>query len=384
MKELVVSQTPFQLLSAICYAAEDIAGMETRDIVILDAYSGAKEQSERIKGTGLFCNVLLAGLPEGGMGRETISTVINRGKMDYIDNCLRKYGVNLIRESYDRLVFASATPLAHDLRRFCLKADGTATLIDDGLGSHTATIYTYLSILDRVVQIDNPTFNSINYKLKDKIKVMINIITSNKYKFGIDSIRLFRPTREEIGRYKQEVQVDELLISEEAKCAVKEVFPTESLPAYRCCEAVYFTFPGDVGEDVLSIERSVLDIISCIVPNLIVRLHPRRVMEKHLLKCSVQIDDGRVAWEPAVASGIIREETVLFGFGSTAQLSPNLLFGSEQPIVVLSELLPDACEIKKTSRIILSDAIARYGHSEKIYRPRSFDELRAVCKLLFK
>lgn len=384
MRELVVSQTPFQLLSAICYAAEDIGGTKMRDIVILDAYCSAKEQSERIRGTGLFCNVLFAELPEGGMGRETISTVINREKHGYIDNCLRKYGICLERESYDRLVFASATPLAHDLRRFGLKTGGLATLIDDGLGSHTATIYTYLSILDRVVQTDIPTFNSIKYRIKDTIKILINIATSNKYKFGIDSVKLFSPTKTEMGRYRREILVDELRISGEAKCAIKEVFPTESLPAYRCCDAVYFTFPSDVGEDALSIEKSALDIISRIVPNLIVRLHPRRGMEKFPLERSVQIDDGRDAWEPAVASGILREDTVLFGFGSTAQLSPNLLFGSEQPIVILSELLPDACEMKEISRVILSDAAARYAHKEKIYCPRNFDELETICELLFK
>ena len=86
-------------------------------------------------------------------------------------------------------------------------------------------------------------------------------------------------------------------------------------------------------------------------------------------------------WEVSCADGSVTENSVLFGYGSTAQSNPKKMFGLEPYIVSLHRLLSDSIN-KRYAEETFKNLKGLYVNKNKVVAPDSTDDLEEIVDRL--
>ena len=86
-------------------------------------------------------------------------------------------------------------------------------------------------------------------------------------------------------------------------------------------------------------------------------------------------------WEIACADGLITEDSVLFGYGSTAQTNPKKMFDLEPYVVSLHKLISRNINTQY-AEIAMANLKRIYSCPEKVIAPNNMNELLGVIEEL--
>lgn len=343
----------------------------TACVVINATFKNAGKYAERLRSTHLFDVVCLLDPVYGGLVHPTI-----RASLCKEEECLRRlmrvYS-SLKDRRFDVLVCPGAVTLAIDLKRYFVP-DGYTILLDDGTGSRYGTIAKSFSCLDDII-----TPGELEYCTSEAIRLVakkvFRLITGDKYILNIRGILLFGATAYEAKIYSK---IRVMPLSTEGCCfqeIVKQVFiPQESITSYAN-KLVFFGYPDNVSETLLSVEAEVVQTLQHRFGNrLLYRMHPRRTNTERLAE-GVIVDKGDEMWEALWAIGKCNDDAALIGFGSTAQVAPKVFFGKEPIVVFLHQLSASSQKQIVSSDRAVDDLRRRYTNPNKICVPQSHAEL---------
>ena len=333
----IVVDTPYQIMSALSYVTNHMAKEEKADIYIDTKRCvnyDMRTLYERVMSSGIFGNVLeLNSLSSGKFGiRKKIAnyyewlfpkSAIKRGlKCDWKE----------VACSYKSVVVSGPFMLQRNFINLQTNAD--VIFIEDGSGSYTGRI-------------------GVNGLLKNGERMQKLLHRGPEY-ISPKVCYLYSPAYYE-GEYADKIK--KLERASEAKLSL--LFDVEST-IYEGAHVIYFDQPKYSAETIPYVDDEIIEMLRH-YSGVILRPHPQLKKRKYRdIKCDVE----GMQWE-IVCSKYIKNESVLIGKYSTAQLTPKLLFDIE-PIVVFTHRLYG---INRNSSI--DNQIRRF---KKMYR----DETRVI------
>lgn len=146
-----------------------------------------------------------------------------------------------------------------------------------------------------------------------------------------------------------------------------------------------WVFLGNPDCDVTESEfKRIQAIVTCVASHcadLLYRPHPRSRKLPESVAAAVSQDRSESMWEIRCLNGGVDDDTVLFGFGSTAQINPVRMFGLKPTLVFLHNFLNDGIDRTCAERCY-SEAKALYGEGDKVFAPASMRELESLLRRL--
>lgn len=142
---------------------------------------------------------------------------------------------------------------------------------------------------------------------------------------------------------------------------------------YKNKRVVFLSQP--VSDEEIMVDQCIIKKISDYKENIIARPHPQDIQKNFN---NIDIDRNSMMWE-MMCYKIISEDKILLGKYSTAQITPKLLYNKE-PFIIFTYYLYE----KKNEKIenAINSIRNIYTKKERVFTPKSFEELEKVLKNL--
>ncbi len=373
---LCMADTPFQLMSLMCiFSDPDNKSFERCDLIIDPRFSKAHEVANRLRETRLFSGIYCSDkcYPEHD-NKTTRAILLDCVKLEK-DVPVRLYGSypEIKGRQYDVLLTSYPTLKAFDSKR-CAVRGGETVFFDDGSGSHNGNVFKSFCIMDNVGE-ESLALDVKECSFKQLIKRVVRPFLGNVFKMGVRRILLFSPTEDDRSRYSN-LFVEEIKINSRLDDLKKVLASGEdSSDSFNLPQMIFLTLPGGIDKMLLEQEKELVRCLSTRYPkSLCIKLHPRRSsVDYENLEVDFLPEDD--LWEALILSGKIDEETILIGYGSTAQITPHQLCGIEPTVVYLNRILkktqPEYYAVEKSKQLLLKS----YSNKERIFTPQTIDDL---------
>lgn len=362
-KILFVCDTPFQVLNAINFVANDSEGSkDNSDLYIFHQFRNSYEISKKVKETKLFNNVY--DFRKYKVFPKWISKIITLLRIWFSKTTLKIYNIGksgFENKKYDYMVISCITAFTNNLRWLNPKA--TVIYNDDGLGSYTDENF-------------ETSLSSYWFRVFNKF-VFIGRLNYRGGKMYVNSPKMSRTSAA-----SQLRPLPDLTSNKSAARLIEFVFDYKPNDLYLQHRFVYLTQPYDDFphfEVVKDNAEIVFNKIASIIPanDIIFRVHPRQNIEEIQ---NYQMDAINNVWELECLEQI-NEESVLISPFSTAQVTPFIMFLKEPYLVFTYKLIN-----KNWYGINVQGFIdllkANYACPEKIIVPETLEELEeAIAKL---
>lgn len=374
--ELYVAESLLQVLSSVCIAFDGYDCVVYKTLIINGRFAGADQIASRINNTKLFNEVILVSPQYEEDGASGLSAILEtaseqKARFSRILSYMQK------RSGYQRLYFAGPNQLTRDAKRFCLESNGKASLIDDGSGSHNAAIAKTFSLFDDILNESDITYCR-RERVKSFFKRIFRTIAPSRGIFGVDSIYLFNPSERDAAHFKN-VQIRSLDCSNPSVHKyVAEVFKIANKDSPRP-EIVMLSMPDFCSDAYKKNEHEVLAAISISGLHAQFRPHPRK-LDFSDVPDSFDIDQQRDFWEASWMLGIYDEHTALIGAGSTALLTPKIMFDKEPFVIFTHRLVNDGFD--KNSEESYEDILDRYTNKYRVIAPKTINELEDALDII--
>lgn len=126
-------------------------------------------------------------------------------------------------------------------------------------------------------------------------------------------------------------------------------------------------------------EHEVLAAISISGLHAQFRPHPRK-LDFSDVPDSFDIDQQRDFWEASWMLGIYDEHTALIGAGSTALLTPKIMFDKEPFVIFTHRLVNDGFD--NNSEESYEDILDRYTNKYRVIAPKTINELEDALDII--
>lgn len=376
---LIVAQTPFQMLAAAAFLEKCPDGARN-DLLILDKYDELRLYIPELK----QISRLHIARQDKPYPSKPLFWLIAR-ELLFPTSCKRvlEYSCPEVckADKYDELVFSSATPLVHNLRKYACRQGVRTQLIDDGMGSHAGSLYASISFMDDIVAKE--AWNQGNKsKLKYLIKRALGVWTDARLKFGVEALWLFNPGKHERERYSDKVVIRTLELPACQLPADASAKMEESLQGYEGKRIIVLLGPNDQPEYVNKAEATILSMLKG--EDIVIRCHPRSEVLDDSGSGGTYIDRGVEPWEVMLTHHLIEGDVLLIGFFSTAQWMPKLLMDLEPSLMFLSEMTGIKGSVSSINREMIEEIRESYRDKRKIHLPSNWGDVENILKCFKK
>lgn len=352
--------TPLQLMNCVNFVWHDIEGAKQHsDLYIAGLFEKYPHAIRVLEVSGIFCNIYVC---EKFVNRS--KNALHFFKRIYELLCPRyvknKYcqATSCKKNTYDVIVFSAPVPFVIALADLNKKSE--LWLIEDGSACY------YGNHLQYYVSNATHIFYKILHKGVESLKprrLYVNNPTMCQTKMKLNVLPL------------PNIQGDN-----EFKIFLNEIFGYDaSLDTRR--KIIFLSQPFDeITNNQVKFEESISEVFQFLLHNhcddTVIRKHPREHNQDYY---GIKEDDGRVMWELFCTSAL-KEESVLIGIFSTAQLTPKLLFDIEPYVILLHRALPGVWNEQRLSDIdnLLLHFKKNYKNSNKVMIPNSLLEFKEM------
>lgn len=372
---LIVAQTPFQMLAAAAFLEKCPDGARN-DLLILNKYDELRLYLPVLKQVS---RLYIARQDKPYPSKPLFWLIVR--ELLFPTSCKRELEHSCPEvckaEKYDELVFSSATPLIHNLRKYVCEQDVRAQLIDDGMGSHAGSLYASISFMDDIVAKEAWNQGNIS-KLKYLIKRALSVWTDARLKFGVETLWLFNPGKHERERYSDQVVIRTLELPTCQLPGDASAKMEESIQGYEGKRIVVLLGPSDQPEYVNKAEATILSMLKG--EDIVIRCHPRSDASDDNGSGGTYIDRGVEPWEVMLAHHLIEGDVLLIGFFSTAQWMPKLLMDLEPSLMFLSEMTGIKGSVSSINREMIEEIRESYRDKRKIHLPSNWGDVENILK----
>ena len=363
MRELYICDTPYQLMNVLNIAMHKQDSAE-RTLFIVDQFRNARKLALNIEKTGLFRRVCVL-LKEDArlLRRGTIRNIrsmlcwllpMRFMKARFADGSMSEAQ---LAGTFDRVYASVLTRVVSAMLK--LNPGAEFVIYDDGSGSYSGNVirdtYSRLSLLfGRIFRVGA-------YVCRPS-KLLVNN-TEMCRSVAVPKDRIF-PLPEIDGVFA-------------ALC--REVFGVSRTEGRR---VVWLSQPIDGVKGVAEARDITRSFLLPYRDKVTVRMHPRDNDAEFYR--DFDVDNGNDMWELRLLElGDDADDLILIGAYSTAQINPKLLFGKEPTCVFLCNLNTEYPQGKLASiNQNIDDLRKSYSNPEKIYVPKTTDELKSVLEKL--
>lgn len=369
---LFIAETPFQLFSALCFFEANVErfSQECVDIAIYAQFTKADAYVDALRESGVFRNVFYIRPYHEKVTREGLNYVRDillfksRSRRRFFEAC-----PGLAANQYNHLYVAGATRFPLDVKQFCAQ-DARTVLFEDGAGSRNGAIYKAFLFMDPI-ETHEVSFSHEDY-VKLAAKRVVDKLLKGKLRLGCDELWVFSPDKD-FQKRLPEIEVHEIPRQCMRGDLIKSVMHADS-PAESDANIIFFAAPLTTGGGIPELQTRIIELLEEKREwRAKVRRHPRG-FDLDVPKALVT-DDDDTCWEAVWGARRRKENMILMGFGSTAQLTPNTLFCEEPYQFFLHKLLPFDSPLKTAAQDVMNELARRYDRTDRILSPNSFDEL---------
>lgn len=343
------------------------------DLVIIQQFEIDESLNESLSNTGLFNKVIIV-KPwyEMSKWRPALATLHRCIFKSGHANAVRAHLANNIDSSdYSLLIAGCASIYAMDIKK-AVASDAFTVFYEEGEGSYLGNFVKSTATYDREILIRSKS--RVRKILSSALYVMdgFNLI------FKARQLWLYRPDLVHEGLYRKNISLCRLeLPSGQDRDLITNAL---AVGAYNCSNYNKWIFLGNPDVDLSDSDKNtvrnlILDIANLIPSPMQVRLHPRSSGNYFFDNDNIEIDNSHELWEVKCLNGSIDGESVLFGFGSTAQINPSRMFGFEPYLVFLHRLLGPSIDRDYSEKCYLNTKV-KYDNPEKVFCPTSISELK--------
>ena len=190
-------ESPFQLLSSIAIIKDEERCIDYSTLVVSNRFKCAEDYVDRLREAGIFDQVILSEYSYRDPKKAPLKEAL-RGAI--YDSRFVELSQQFSFREYDVLYFPGVNNLNLELKMSFVK-NGHSELIDDGTGSHNASIAKAYSLLDPIVNYREAGFNKIDFA-KWVAKCATRALKGTRYSMDIASVNLFNPSDGYKKRYK--------------------------------------------------------------------------------------------------------------------------------------------------------------------------------------
>lgn len=376
---LAAAETPLQLLNLLSVLYDCRESLPVVNLAIYNAFDCSDETISAIKSTGLLNDVFLIS-PYYQDFQQYRAAAVSLEHALSPKRHWNKYGraLSIIPNApYSVLMGGVATVYLMDLKQKFVPR-GYTILYEEGEGSYLGNTVKSAAMNDRELLMRSKT------KARGVLGASLSLLSRGRLSLNARELRVYRPDLIEQGVYKSCLSVRQITpITGEKKRLLASVFDNGCVSSIRPKCWIYLGNPDiDLSDKDISETKRHLMAIGNACSELIYRPHPR-TQNKSIegLPKSVIIDTGTKSWEVACANGQITDDTVLFGYGSTALSNPKKMFDLEPFVVSLHRLLSE--NINETySEKVYRSLKSIYRVPEKVCAPETIKELEGVLHML--
>lgn len=368
---LFIVETPFQLFCALAFfeANKERFSRENVDMAVYAQFKKATEYVEVLREISVFRNVFHVPPYHGKVVREGLTYIgkslffKKRSKGQFLDACPFLDGL-----TYDYLYVAGATRFPLDVKQFFAPHADTV-LFEDGTGSRSGAIFKAFSFMDLIEMKDVPFSREEHLKLM--AKRFIDKLTKGRFRLNCSELWVFSPGTELQKRFPQ------LVIREIPKQCMQgglvEAVMREESDSNKA-SVIFFAAPLTTGGGVPESQEKIIKLLESKHEwGAKVRRHPRSFDMP--LPHGLESGSDDSCWEAIWGLEGLDEHLILMGYGSTAQVTPKILYDEEPYQVFLHKLLPVDSPIKTAAQEVMDELLRRYRNIERIFSPSSLEEL---------
>lgn len=378
MNAIAICETPLHLLNVVALLQGDEVERKfsTIDLIVINQFGFKGDVRKRIESSREFnsVNVITPYYSEQSKVGILFNS-IKKGLMTrFYFQTVEKYYRDVPRKTYDCLLAGCATAYAMDVKiQFC--PDGKTIFFEEGEGSYLGNFVKSAACFDREILRRSKSL------ARSLATTAVDLLSRHKLRFNPESLYLYRPELVDEDIYRPLIKLRRIApLAAGPTAVVRKVFGDSA-----DSEEMKWVFLGNPDCDVTESElERIQSIVACVASycvDLLYRPHPRSRKLPESVAAVVRQDRSESMWEIRCLNGGVSDDTVLFGFGSTAQINPIRMFGLKPTLVFLHKFLNDGIDRTCAERCY-SEAKTLYGETHKLFAPASMSELESLlCRL---
>lgn len=377
---LAAAETPLHLLNLIALLSGEYEKMRKASVTlaIYNNFGAGEVLANRLRATGLFEHVCIIQpyYREYQQYRAALVSLVHAMSPSLHWKTFKPYLDSIPNEEYQYLLGGVATVFLMDLKRMFVPY-GETVFYEEGEGSYLGNFVKSAASNDKEILRESKS------RGRGILGELLSMLSRGRLTFNARALYLYRPELVDSDVYQDSVELRSIpRISESAARNVRAVFGD----AARDSTPIHWIFLGNPDTDLPPVDmarvRSHLTLIGGRCDEITYRPHPRSVINSSKgFPPSVRIDPGNTMWEVSCADGSVTENSVLFGYGSTAQSNPKKMFGLEPYIVSLHRLLSDSIN-KRYAEETFKNLKGLYVNKNKVVAPDSTDDLEEIVDRL--
>lgn len=373
---LAVAETPLHIFNLINLISSDSLSFETGpiDLVVYDQFSIEDSLVDRIVSTGLFRDVYKVAQYEKDLlsGRAAYYTAWRIACPKRHRSFLSDVFDRVPKRKYDYLIAGVGSVFLMDVRLYFCQ-ESVTVFFEEGEGSYFGNFVKAAASYDKEILMRSKSKSRALYSLA------LRMLQGQKALFNAKELYLYRPDLVSGGLYQSTIILGRINpVSRENEC-LKRVFGKAEKPLEPVHACLLGNASCDRSEEELARSQEIDLIISHELCDVVFRPHPRSK------ECEISrfraIDRSDSMWESRCLRGEVNDDSILIGYGSTAQTNPKKLFDFEPINVFLHRLMPGGMDMAY-AELSYQTVCRLYRNKSKIHCPATLDELRVVVKRL--
>lgn len=368
MRELYICDTPYQVLNALNIAYHKKDSVE-KILFIENQFRTAKNLAERAEKTGIFRSVYLLRRDEikfmpFGFKRLTLQMMLNLAPKLYMRVRLKDYSgecESVFEKPFTTVYTAMAVRSVTAMIR--LNSEVEVIFFEDGTGSYSGNVIT-----------------KGKGKIYDFLYKVFHIGTSvcRPSALFVNNIKMCSSITVPKDRIFPLPEMDNGFID-----FCSKIFDVNDVSTEERNSVFWLSQPSD---DTPGADEARGKIRACLLPykdKITVRMHPRDNDAEYYRDFTV--DYGHDMWELSILSKKDRADSlILIASYSSAQINPKILFDME-PVLIFLNHLNASTSHEEYDRVDgqIEDMRKAYRDPEKIYTPKTPEELSAVLQKIF-
>lgn len=367
-RALALAETPLHIFNimALVKTGNSPAQNVAIDLVIMRQFSLEEGFVSTLRSSGMFESVTVVDPYYSFNGKATVALMTLQAIVGPSVH-FRKYRPESLKRfepDYSYLFAGCASIYAMDMKNWFVP-HGQTIFFEEGEGSYLGNFVKSAACFDREILRRSKSLS------RWVSSTMLNVVSFGRLRFNAKCLFVYRPDCVEKGVYRQNIDIRPLtpLASEVANVA--------GLFDAPCKLKADWIFLGSPDVDRNSAEKSqsryLLTRIAKSRHGIVYRKHPRSCDDDDDLPDNIYIEDSHCLWEALCLHGVINDNSILFGFGSTAQINPARMFGLRPILVFLHHFLSDGIDRHCAERTY-RQALLMCG-ADRVYAPKTEEEL---------
>lgn len=272
---------------------------------------------------------------------------------------------------YDLFLYPGYVPISIDSKAY-IASSAVSYIYEEGTGTYNGLEYdTYLCGDD----ISRGQFSTDGFGAWEFRKRLLKFLFSKRGKLDPEGQLVFRPELlpDWLSRRLQPYRID----LPESGEAYHSLMPEElDLKILKRTRVVFLTLSDDSPQNTLKMEEDIIGWLHDRLGDaLVVKPHPGRSNLSPFSSRSCVVLPKSTPWEALIASKPFPESCFLAGICSSAQMTPNTVFGLEPNLLFLANLVDLPTSRRKAVETTIGMIRSTYSHKDRILVPASLEEL---------